>query len=248
MKSHNSPSPTPRRVRDLLEAQLRDAGSMARVHRAAGAAARVPRGSLIARELVADVVGETFAGTLAWDLDRVPLATHLIEKVRQRARRHRREQAASASLEALRESEMPHGVEPPSISDERGPEVDLAEFLQRLDELRFRARGHRDALKLLALYERGKVRRRDARQLGMSVSEYRAARGLLMRLAAEVWSAIPKTQNRSDSEATPTQAARDVSRSPEAGSAVGLLLAATRLGPRRAEPSAPTELLARSGT
>jgi len=33
--------------------------------------------SLIARELVAEMIGEIYAGTLAWDPNRILLATHI---------------------------------------------------------------------------------------------------------------------------------------------------------------------------
>jgi hypothetical protein len=61
MSTPNVPSVAPLMdVRERLEAQLRDVDFVAGLERAAEAAARVRRGALVARELVWDVISDTY--------------------------------------------------------------------------------------------------------------------------------------------------------------------------------------------
>jgi hypothetical protein len=167
--------------------------------------------------------------------------------VRRRAKRNRRQQAILVPLETLRESKAPHVSEPSTSGDARYSEIDLPELPLLQHMLRMRAADDSQALQLLVLCERGKLRRRHALQLGMSAAEYRAARRRLMRLTSEVLAVTPGTpaehpMDRSAVEGMPaTQPENKVCQSADPMSAIGLLLAPTRFGPRRAEASGTIE-------
>ena len=55
----------------------------------AEATARVRWGALVARELVWDVIGDAYAGTLRWDPEHVPLRRHVATEVKNRGGRDR---------------------------------------------------------------------------------------------------------------------------------------------------------------
>jgi hypothetical protein len=170
------------RVRARLEAALHDAEVVERMHRAAAAIIRVPRNTLAARELVADVVGDTYAGTLAWDPDQVPLWKHVRAHVKQRVRQARRTAAMHTSLPEVSD-EMVQLDARRMASGDAAWRIDPADAPALLDDLRHRAAGDRDVLELLSLYERGITRKARILGLGMSDGQYRNARRRLIRLA-----------------------------------------------------------------
>src|SRR5882724_1718382 len=92
-------------VREMLKRQLADREEMDRVHRAAGCAARVPATSLVAREIVAEVVEEICAGDLRLNPDRESFADQLVAHVRRQGARYlsrrRRQRAIHVSLDSL---------------------------------------------------------------------------------------------------------------------------------------------------
>jgi hypothetical protein len=85
-----------RDTREALGAFLQDEDAKARVMRAASGALRVRRDSLVARELIADVVGDLFSGELAWEPTTsreqwaLAMASHVIGELRRRAIRSHR--------------------------------------------------------------------------------------------------------------------------------------------------------------
>jgi hypothetical protein len=152
------------------------------MHRAAAAIIRVPRSALAARELVADVIGDTYTGTLAWDPDHVPLWKHVRAHVKQRVRQVRRAVAMHTSLPEVSDEMLQLGA-PGTASGDIAWRVDPADAQALLDDLRHRAADDRDVLELLSLYERGITRKARILEFGMSDGQYRNARRRLIRLA-----------------------------------------------------------------
>jgi hypothetical protein len=102
-------------------------------------------------------------------------ATQLHDEVQRRARRLLRRSRRSP-LVSLAEAppEALCNDDPDGVGREDRPDgVDALQLVHKIREL---VRGDSPVLQLLDLYERGLFRRRDARQLGMSVPAYRAAR------------------------------------------------------------------------
>jgi hypothetical protein len=172
-------------VREALERYLRDAGEMQRVHRVAATAAFTSADSLIARELVAEVIGETYDGTLAWDPSRIPLAAHIVTEVRRRGWRERQRRAKFVPLDGMSDAETPAVLIAPGTSDEdSASQTAFAEVFAR--ELRAIAVGDREVLQLMALNQRGVVRKRDVLRAGFPAAAYAAARRRLVRLGKAV--------------------------------------------------------------
>ena len=90
-------------MREALVVLLRDADQMALVHRAAEIAARVPRGSLVARELAADVITDIYCGMLAGNSEQ-KLTSLVIDEVRRRAKRTRKHARKHVPIEQLGEN------------------------------------------------------------------------------------------------------------------------------------------------
>jgi len=146
------------------------------------AIARVPWGSLAARELVADVIGDTYEGTLTWDPDHVPLRKHVCAHVKQRVRSARRVARMHTSLPEVSD-EMAQVATATAASVDTEPGVDPADVPVLLDELRHRATEDPEVLTLLSLYERGITRKARILALGMSDAQYRNTRRRLLRFA-----------------------------------------------------------------
>src|SRR5262245_50921913 len=87
-------------VRKELTANLADSELMAKVYRAVEAIARVPRDSLIARELVAEAVDDTYRGKLPWDPE-TSFYEHVVDEARRQFRRSTRKRRNHISLDAL---------------------------------------------------------------------------------------------------------------------------------------------------
>jgi len=171
----------PAEVREALEPYLRDADEMRRAHRVAATAARVSADSLIARELVAEVIGEIYAGTLAWDPNRILLATHINTEVRRRAWRDRQRRSKLVPLDGLSDAETPWVlIELGANGEDGAPGTVFAKEFAR--ELHASAVGDREVLQLKALNKRGVVRKRDVLRAGFPAAAYPAARRRLVRL------------------------------------------------------------------
>jgi hypothetical protein len=179
--------PVLREMRDLLLRLLTDADGMRRAHREAEDAARVPAGSLIARELVAEVVEEVFAGDLRLEPNHEPPADRFIAAVRRRAWRYRsrnkRWTAVHIPLEVMTDDETPRAPEPPLDATDDAEVIPEEELLR---ELRARAAADDVMLRLLELNVKGVFRREARRQLGVPPDVYRKVRRRLTQLAKKV--------------------------------------------------------------
>jgi hypothetical protein len=163
-------------VQQAVIAFLRDDDQRALVHRAAEIAARVPHGSLVAQELVADVANDTYCGVLAWEPER-KLTPHLIDEVRRRAQRMRKRAQKYVPIEHLNEEDTPV-VDSDSAERER----DAVLLRRRIDCARLRIGDDPATLQLLTLYQLGVTRKRDVLAFGMSPQAYRRARDRLLLL------------------------------------------------------------------
>jgi hypothetical protein len=176
--------PSHHEMRDAVLRLLDDADTMRRVHRAAEAALRVPEDSLIAHELVAEVVEDTFTGDLRWKPSHKPPVDRLIREVLRRVERHQRRDARWAAIhlpiEAMTDDETPRATEPPLDSTDVIP---LDELLRRV---RARAASDRCLLRLLALNEQGVFHKDAMYQLGVPTDEYRRIHARLARIARKV--------------------------------------------------------------
>ncbi|MEO7732164.1 MAG: hypothetical protein ABIY55_14410 [Kofleriaceae bacterium] len=181
-----------------MEEKLRDAQFVEGVHRVAAAIARVRWGSLAARELVADVIGDTYTGTLKWDPDHVPLRKHVSAHVRQRVRSARRLARMHTSLPEVSDEMAQVARTATAASVDPEPTVDPGDLPMLLDELRHRAAEDPEVLALLSLYERGITRKARILALGMSDGQYRNARRRLLRFAMAAADAL-KAQGRGTS-------------------------------------------------
>jgi hypothetical protein len=177
-------------VRASLATLLSDTDEMQRIHRTAETYGRLPRNSLQARELVADLVGDAFVGVFTPAANCV--AAQLHDEVRQRARRLARAFSNHVPLTALTEDQVPL-MPPPSETLAHGDDgyPALADVPQLLRDLRQRASRDVAVLQLLDLYAAGRFRRSDARRIGMSIQTYRAARERLSQLVLAATSATP---------------------------------------------------------
>lgn len=212
------------RIRKELIAKLADPELMAKVHRAVEACARVPRGSLIARELVAEVVDDTYRGELRWGV-KTDFMTHVLDEVRRQLGRTARKRANHVSLDELRE-DLPASID---AVDERRAERDVAVRRARVARARrqLEADGDPTALQLLTFYELGVTRRRDLRRLGLAGWKYRAAQERLTKLFASMDSRLtPDTEQETE---------HPEFRSAESNVAVTPLTGGHRIGPKRAD-------------
>jgi hypothetical protein len=158
-----------------LAAQLEDADAMAGLYRLAEAYARVPRDSLVVRELVWEVVEDLLTGDTPRNSE--PIPAQLRAEVRRRANRVRRRARAQETIVPIEDaaSALIADVEPDEPS---APEP--ADLVIRIREY---ARGDDAVQQLLALYNRGLVSRRSALHAGMTTWGYRAARERLVAYA-----------------------------------------------------------------
>lgn len=164
-------------LRAAIDALLGDNEALGRLYRFAERTARLPSGSPLARAMIYDAVGDLLLGD-----DGCDAAATLEARLRSAVRRCARPQLRSTReiqvvpLDAAPDSAL---VIEPAPSD--------AHIRPDAAELRTRIRAHaRDddaALQLLALYERGIVRRRDVLRAGMDAWRYPAAKQRLTRYA-----------------------------------------------------------------
>jgi hypothetical protein len=178
----SGPEPSLAYVRARLEEKLRDAQLVEGVHRVVAAIARVPWGSLAARELVADVIGDTYTGMLTWDPGHAPLRKHVCAHVKQRVRSARRVARMHTSLPEVSD-EMAQVATATAASVDAEPGADPADVPVLLDDLRHRAAEDPEVMTLLSLYESGITRKARILALGMSDAQYRNTRRRLLRFA-----------------------------------------------------------------
>jgi hypothetical protein len=178
---------------ESLAAYVRDDEAIQHVYRLAERQDRLPRDSLVARELVTDVIEDMFMGTVTCHLER-PLAPQIERHVRRRANRLRKaNRPRSRRRGALRPEFIPLDKAPASalvvaplqealeaLDDDSARAPDAAELVPRIREY---ACEDEAVQRLLALYDRGFVLRRDVLRSGMTPGGYRAARERLARYA-----------------------------------------------------------------
>jgi hypothetical protein len=166
---------------------------MQQLHRFAERLVRQPRNSLVARELVMDVIEDMLMGEVKCDPER-KLGPQIEREMRHRANRHRKAKGRRRSRRGalwgphdfIPLDEAPASaliVDPPQESD--GEDEDVPDPAELVPRIRERARDDASALQLLALYERGIVLRRDVLCAGMTEWVYRAARERLARYAED---------------------------------------------------------------
>lgn len=181
---------TPSRVvTESLVACVRDASTMQRLYRIAEHHGRLRRDSFLSRELVADVIGDIYAGDAKCD-PASEMAPQLERYVRRRARRLFRSSRPGGTRRGLPRPELVPLDEASAVAGEPlyAPELhgedaadDPTDVIARVHEL---AGNDVQVQQLLALYERGIVARRDVLRAGMTAWVYRVARDRLMRYGA----------------------------------------------------------------
>lgn len=177
-------------MRCKLSAGLRDTDAIARVHRTAEAWARVPRGSPVVAEFVADVIHDTYCGSITWNAERVSLPVHLLDEVRRRIRRLNKRWEQHVSIDELTEQDTP-------LVDQRGANAEIDEDRiatvrrRRIEYVRERISDDPHALQLIALSSVGVIRKRDVLRLGISEGSYRGARARLAALFREATVQVP---------------------------------------------------------
>jgi hypothetical protein len=169
---------------------MRDADAMQGLYRVAEHSARLPRGSLLARELVTDVIEDMLLGDAKCDAT-AKLGPQVERVVQRRGIRLHR-----GSRPGRRPSQRPEFVPldkvpasalvaSPQQADEDGEQLadDNTALALRIRE---RARDDEPVQLLLALYDRDVLLRRDLLDAGMTAWEYRTARERLTQYAALV--------------------------------------------------------------
>lgn len=179
---------------ESLAAYVRDVELIQHVYRLAERQGRLPRDSLVARELVTDVIEDMFMGEAKCNPER-KVAPQVEREVLRRANRLRKaNRSRSKRRDAPRPEFIPLDKAPPStllvdplqealeaLDDDsaRAPDA-AAELVSRIREY---ACEDEAVQRLLVLYDRGIVLRRDVVRCGMTLGGYRAARERLARYA-----------------------------------------------------------------
>lgn len=180
-----------REAREALDVYLKDEDAQARVVRAAARALRVRRDSLVARELVADVVGDMFGGELAWDSSTprtawaLAMAFHLIGELRRRVKRSDYATRNLVPLASLEDEEVPTVHDAEAEADAR-TEARMDRFERGLAVLRERMNHDAPVTELLGLYASGLSRKSAAVHAGMSLREHHNVRRRLVRAAPAI--------------------------------------------------------------
>jgi len=178
---------------ESLAAYVRDAELIQHVYRLAERQGRLPRGSLVARELVTDVIEDMFMGVAKCNLER-KIAPQVEREVLRRANRLRKaNRSRSKRRDAPRPEFIPLDKAPPrtllvdpfqealeALDDDSARAPDDAELVSRIREY---ACEDEAVQQLLVLYDRDIVLRRDVVRCGMTLGVYRAARERLARYA-----------------------------------------------------------------
>jgi hypothetical protein len=173
-------------LRQAIDALLGDRDALGRLYRLAERTAHLPTGSRLAFELVCDAVGDLLLGDTTCDAVQT-LEPQLQAAVRRLAQQQLRgvRETRTIPLEAVPASALILETELDAPS-----ELDAEEVAMRIRE---HARNDEAALQLLALYERGIVRRRHVLQAtGMDGRRYYAAKQRLVGYAAAAMSGTSK--------------------------------------------------------
>src|SRR5262249_49400832 len=94
-------------MQDTLTALYADADTMTLLGRAAARAARVAVDSLVARDFVADAIGDLYTGAKKRDPSYATITAQLLEDVQARGVRWRKKLAQHAPIEELSEDDTP---------------------------------------------------------------------------------------------------------------------------------------------
>jgi hypothetical protein len=171
-----------------LAALLADRQALARAEEVGARALGVAVGSFDARALLADVLADAWADEIEPSAD--PITRRVNRELRRRAKREIRRRRRLSSWTEKHEASTATVATSEEVEHAARVSV-LADVMPRL---RARLAGDREALTLIALYERGVVQRADIlRRTGMSTRAYRnanerigyAARCLVERLAID---------------------------------------------------------------
>ncbi len=209
-------------IRNSLIALLSDSDTMALLHRAAERYARVPRGALVARELVADVIGDMYAGTLKRNTRHAAVASQLVAEIHRRAKRARRRSKHDVTIDGLSDRKRPSTENAGAESSNPRAVVDLRQLLARARE---DVGEDPYARQLIALYELGFVDKRTILRLGMPEGVYQTTR-------ARVMSALRARAQHAEAE---HEAEQPLYRSVDPERAISALFALRRFGAERAE-------------
>jgi hypothetical protein len=210
-------------TRSSLITLLGDRETMAMLYRAAERYARAPRGALVARELVADVVGEMYEGTLKRSARHTAIASQVLAEMHRRAKRTRRRSKDDVTIDGLHDRARPSTETTTESSDPRGV-VDLRRLLAQARE---DVGEDPYARQLIALYELGFVDKRTIVRLGLPAGVYKATR-------ARVMSALRARAQRAESELEHA-AEHAVYRSRDPERTISALIALRRFGGQSAE-------------
>lgn len=209
-------------IRSSLITLLGDRETMAMLYRAAERYARAPRGALVARELVADVVGEMYEGSLKRSARHTAIASQVLAEMHRRAKRTRRRSKDDVTIDGLRDRERPSTATTTDSSNPRGV-VDLRQLLAQARE---DVGDDPYARQLIALYELGFVDKPTILRLGLPAGVYKATR-------ARVMSALRARAQRAESE--PEHAAEHMYRSRDPERTISALIALRRFSGQPAE-------------
>jgi hypothetical protein len=160
------------RIRNSLNALLGDGDTMAMLHRAAERYARVSRGALVARELVADVIGDMYEGSLKRSPRHPAIASQLLAEMHRRAKQTWRRSRHNVTIDDLNDRERPSTE---TAAESSNPRV-MADMRRLLAEAREDVGDDPYARQLIALYELGFVDKRTIVRMGLPEAVYRATR------------------------------------------------------------------------
>ena len=208
-------------IRSSLITLLGDRETMAMLYRAAERYARARRGALVARELVADVVGEMYEGSLKRSARHTAIASQVLAEMHRRAKRTRRRSKDDVTIDGLRDRERPSTATTTDSANPRGV-VDLRQLLAQARE---DVGDDPYARQLIALYELGFVDKPTILRLGLPAGIYKATR-------ARVMSVLRARAQRAESEHA---AEHSMYRSPDPERTISALIALRRFGGQFAE-------------
>jgi hypothetical protein len=214
---------------DCFSAYVRDARAMERLYRLAERYGELPRDSLVARELVMEVIEDMWMREAKWNPGGElgpQIGRHVVRRACRlrnegRPRRKKRDGPRPVFVPLDNAPLCALVVEPVYMRLDDG-DYDAAELVPRIFEY---ARDDKPVLQLLAHYARGEVLRRDVISAGMTEWTYRAARKRLDDYAEMAKRAVAATSTASQpaepaGAATPVAPALVVARGERARRAV----------------------------
>jgi hypothetical protein len=149
MSSNSGRSPGGSGVREEMGALLRDQDLMAHLYRS------VEKGGLgfnEARDLVHDVIGDLFIGTLAYNPEAMTPQEYVLQCARRERWRRTRDQARLVPLWELTDDDTP-ALEPPSLAEVFEPRADPADLPALVAFVRRAGADDPDLLRLLTAFE-----------------------------------------------------------------------------------------------